>query len=320
MNLNKPRNFAITGVAGYVAPRHLKAIQAVGGELKAALDPHDSVGILDSCFPDCRFFTEHERFDRHLEKLTRSLEQERVHCVIVCSPNYLHDAHIRTAFRVGADVICEKPLVLNPWNLDMLEKLEAEAGCRVWNVLQLRLHPSIKALKRRLEATRPSTKHKVVLTYVTPRGEWYLHSWKGQINKSGGIATNIGIHFFDILSWLFGSSEKTEVHVADERTCSGTLELERASVQWFLTIDANALPERKKTEVQRAYRSITIDGEEVEFSTGSADLYTELYHQVLSGDGFGIAEARPSIEITRAIRVSEPIGVRPNSHPFLKRP
>lgn len=313
------RNFALTGVAGYVAPRHLKAIKDTDHRLVAALDPFDSVGILDSYFPDCAFFTEYERFDRHLEKLRRRSDEDRVHYVSVCAPNHLHDAHIRTALRVGADAICEKPLVLNPWNLDALAELEAETGQRVWTVLQLRVHPALVALKRSLDAEPPDRKHRVVLTYVTARGAWYLRSWKGVTEKSGGVGTNIGVHFFDLLTWLFGPLERLETHLSDERTCSGYLEMARADVQWFLSIDAAHVPEARRDEGERTFRSIQMDGEEIEFSGGFADLHTEIYRRTLVGEGFGIEDARAAIDIVRRIRVEPVRGPQPHSHPMARR-
>jgi UDP-N-acetyl-2-amino-2-deoxyglucuronate dehydrogenase len=311
------RNFALSGAAGYVAPRHLKAIKETGHQLIAAVDPFDSVGILDSFFPDCAFFTEYERFDRHLEKLKRMSDAERVHFVSICSPNHLHDAHIRTALRVGADAICEKPLVLNPWNLDALSELEAETGQYVWTVLQLRVHPALIALKEQLDAEPDRVKHQVVLSYVTARGAWYSHSWKGVLERSGGVATNIGVHFFDMLTWLFGPLESLEVHVSDDRTCAGTLELSHARVKWFLSIDAQHVPDDRRAKGERTHRSITVDGEEIEFSGGFSDLHTEIYRRTLVGDGFGIDETREAIQIVHRIRTEPPVGVLPHSHPFL---
>lgn len=312
------RNFALTGVAGYVAPRHLKAIRDTGGRLVAALDPCDSVGVLDSFFPDCAFFTEYERFDRHLEKLKRGPEADRVDVVGICSPNHLHDAHIRTALRVGADALCEKPLVLNPWNLDALQELEVESGRRVWTVLQLRVHPELEALKRRLDAeAEGGGKHQVVLTYITARGAWYLRSWKGVPEKSGGVGTNIGVHFFDLLTWLFGPVEHLETHVLDARTCAGSMEMARARVRWFLSIDARHLPEGRRLEGERTFRSIEMDGSEIEFSGGFGDLHTEVYRRTLNGEGFGIGEARSAIELVHRIRTQEPLGPRPDAHPLV---
>lgn len=308
-------NFALTGVAGYIAPRHLQAIRDTGGWLVAAVDPHDSVGILDQYFPETAFFTEFERFDRHLEKLRRGPEAERVHYVSVCSPNHLHDAHVRLALRVGAVAICEKPLVLNPHNLDALQDLEAEYGRRIYTVLQLRLHPALVALRERLlsEAKR---RHKVALTYVTSRGKWYRYAWKGDPQKSGGVATNIGIHFFDLLIWLFGPVRRSEVHVSEPERMGGFLELERADVSWFLSIDARDLPPHVQG-VQPTYRSITVDGEEVEFSGGFRDLHTVVYEETLAGRGFGIEDARPSIELVHQLRTARPVRPTGEVHPLL---
>lgn len=294
-------NFAITGVAGYVASRHLQAVKDVGGRLVAALDPHDSVGVLDQYFPDAAFFTEFERFDRHIEKLRRGPAAQRLHYLSICAPNHLHDAHIRFALRVGADAICEKPLVLNPWNLDALEDLERESGRRVYTVLQLRIHPTIVALRQQLAAS-PSAKHNVELTYCTPRGLWYRHSWKGNAEKSGGIVTNIGIHFFDLLLWLFGGVQKSALAVSEFARAGGTLELERANVRWFLSIDAADLP----PSARGTYRSMIVDGNEIKFSEGFTDLHTRVYAETLAGRGFGIADARPAIELAYRLRTDEP--------------
>ena len=313
------KNFAITGVAGFVAPRHLAAIKATGNRLVAAVDPHDAVGILDRYAFDVRFFTEIERFDRHIEKLRRGPEESRVHVMSVCSPNYLHDAHIRLALRAGADVICEKPLVINPWNLDPLEEIEAETGRRVYTVLQLRLHPQLMALKARLDAERSSTRHEVELTYITTRGGWYDVSWKGSDERAGGIATNIGIHFFDLLLWLFGTVQECVVHLHDLRRMAGALELERARVRWFLSTEPSDLPFAPEPGVRTTHRSITVDGRDVEFSDGFADLHTRVYEEVLAGRGFGIADARPSITLSSKIR-STPVTSDPDRrHPLLTR-
>ena len=312
------KNFAITGVAGYVAPRHLKAIKETGNRLVAAVDPHDSVGLLDSYFADVSFFTEFERFDRHIEKLRRQGEDQRVHYVSFCSPNYLHDAHCRFALRVGADIICEKPVVLNPWNIDALQELEKESGKRIYTVLQLRVHPSLIALKEKLQKEKSSFKKEIILTYVTSRGLWYLVSWKGQIEKSGGLATNIGIHFFDLLLWLFGKVEGSEVHLATPTRTAGYMELENARVKWFLSIEKSDLPEECKSKGKATFRSITIDGQEVEFSEGFTDLHTIVYRETLAGRGFGLADARPSVVLAHDIRNAKIIGVNENSHPFLK--
>ena len=296
------KNFALTGAAGYVAPRHLKAIKDTGNRLVAAVDPHDAVGVLDKYFFDVRFFTEFERFDRHLEKLRRGVEGERVDYVSVCSPNYLHDAHIRLALRVGAHAICEKPLVINPWNLDALKELEQETGRRVNTVLQLRLHPQLVALRERIRQGPASKVHEVSLTYITARGRWYDVSWKGSDERSGGVVTNIGIHFFDLLLWLFGAMSHCEVHTRDPRKMAGYLELERARVRWYLSTDVADLPFTPEPGTKTTHRSITVDGAEVEFSEGFADLHTRVYEEVMAGRGFGIDEGRPAIELSHTIR------------------
>jgi UDP-N-acetyl-2-amino-2-deoxyglucuronate dehydrogenase len=296
------KNFAAIGVAGYIAPRHLKAINDTGNNLIAAVDINDSVGILDKYFPDVRFFTEIERFDRHLEKLRRRSKEEKAHFVSVMTPNYLHDAHCRLALRVGANVICEKPLVINPWNLDQLAVIEEESEGTINTVLQLRLHPTLIALKRKLEQESNNHKHDVILTYITSRGPWYQVSWKGSPEKSGGIATNIGIHFFDLLQWLFGETDLVKVFISKPNCMSGFLELKRANVRWFLSVDENDLPVPIQPGQQKTYRSIIVNGEEIEFSRGFSDLHTMIYKNALEGDGFGIEDARPSIELTYRIR------------------
>jgi UDP-N-acetyl-2-amino-2-deoxyglucuronate dehydrogenase len=296
------RNFAITGVGGFVAPRHLEAIRATGNRLVAAVDPHDAVGILDRYAFEVRFFTEIERFDRHLEKLRRGSEEQRVHFLSICSPNYLHDAHIRMAMRVGADAICEKPLVINPWNLDALQDLERETGRRVNTILQLRLHPALIQLRDRIARSDSAHRHKVNLTYMTSRGRWYQVSWKGITERSGGLATNIGIHFFDMLLWLFGPLRGLDVQARDEWRTSGTLELERADVTWRLSADPSDLPFEAVAGKKTTFRSITVDGEEVEFSEGFTDLHTRSYEEILAGRGFGIEDARPSIDLARQVR------------------
>jgi UDP-N-acetyl-2-amino-2-deoxyglucuronate dehydrogenase len=303
-------NFAITGVAGFVAPRHLQAIKDVGGRLVAALDPHDSVGILDRYWGDAAFFTEFERFDRHIEKLRRGTDAQRVHYVSICSPNHLHDAHIRFALRVGAHAICEKPLVLNPWNLDALEQLERESDRRVCTILQLRLHPAVAAFRESLRASG-NRKHEVLLTYCTPRGRWYRHSWKGDAEKSGGVATNIGIHFYDLLIWLFGRVESSELHLREFARAGGTLELERGRVRWFLSIDGSDLPDG----VKGTHRSMTVDGREVEFTEGFGDLHTRVYAETLAGRGFGIGDARPAVELVHRIRTATPTEPSRDPHP-----
>ncbi len=312
-------NFAIIGVGGYVAPRHLRAIRETGNRLVAAVDPKDSVGILDQFGFDIHFFTEIERFDRHLEKLRRGPEEDRVHYVSICSPNYLHDAHCRLALRVGADVICEKPLVINPWNLDALAELEAETGRRINTVLQLRVHPALLALKAKLQQEAGRARREVVLTYVTSRGNWYHVSWKGQPEKSGGVATNIGIHLFDLLLWLFGPAGGLKVYYADAQRVSGWVELETARVKWFLSVDPGDLPPEARAAGKTTYRSIVVDGETLEFSEGFTDLHTRVYEETLAGRGFGIAAARPSIELTYRIRTAPLVAPDSDAHPALKQ-
>jgi UDP-N-acetyl-2-amino-2-deoxyglucuronate dehydrogenase len=314
-----PKKFAIIGVGGYIAPRHLKAIRDTGNNLVAAADPKDSVGILDQFGYDVSFFTEIERFDRHLEKLRRGPEAQRIQYITVCSPNYLHDAHCRLAMRVGADVICEKPLVINPWNLDQLEEIEAETGRKVNTVLQLRVHPELLRLKQTLQEDTSGKLHDVVLTYITSRGIWYHVSWKGQAEKSGGVATNIGIHFFDLLLWLFGSAGDVKLYHADDKRMSGYIELENAHVRWFLSVDVNDLPEAAVADGKKTFRSITVDGQEIEFSGGFTDLHTRVYEETLAGRGFGIQDARPSIELTHRIRTSPISTLDSLAHPFLKK-
>lgn len=294
------KNFALIGAGGYIAPRHLKAIKDTGNILIAALDKNDSVGILDSYFPEADFFTEFERFDRHLEKLKR--QGRKIDYVSVCSPNYLHDAHIRFGLRIGSDVICEKPIVLNPWNIDALEEIEKETGRKAFSILQLRLHPDIIALKQRIDSTSPGKKHEIELQYITTRGHWYFSSWKGDISKSGGIATNIGVHFFDMLLWIFGDVKDYKVFQHEKTVSSGSLELEKASVNWMLSIDANELPQEIKNKGKRTYRKLIIDGEAVEFSEGLADLHTQSYENILAGKGFPISETRKSIDLVHKIR------------------
>jgi UDP-N-acetyl-2-amino-2-deoxyglucuronate dehydrogenase len=297
------KNFALTGIAGYIAPRHLKAIKDTGNRLVAAVDPHDSVGILDSYFPEASFFTEFERFDRHLEMLRRANKGNQVHYLSICSPNHLHDAHMRLALRVGADAICEKPLVLNPWNLDQLQELERDFGTRIHTVLQLRVHPSLIRIKQELDMGTNNKKHTVRLNYVTTRGKWYRYSWKGNEERSGGITTNIGIHFFDLLIWLFGGVQESVVHLLQPEKAAGVLELERANVEWHLSLDAADLPAEHVQKNGRAtFRSISVDGEEIEFSEGFTDLHTRVYEEVLAGRGFGIDDARSSIELVHSIR------------------
>ncbi len=300
--MDKTYNFALIGAAGYIAPRHLKAIRDTGNNLVAALDPFDSVGIMDSYFPECNFFTEPERFDRHLDKLRRKNEGQQVQYVSICSPNYLHDAHIRLALRNEAHAICEKPIVLNPWNVDALQEIERESGKRIYTVLQLRHHPSIIALKKRIDDGPKDKIYDVELTYFTSRGKWYHISWKGDVQKSGGVATNIGVHFFDMLSWIFGDIKDLQVLTFQPDKSSGYLELERANVRWQLSLDMKDIPEELLLRGQRTYRSIKIEGEEIEFSDGFNDLHTVTYQQILNGGGYGLEEARTSIEIVHKIR------------------
>lgn len=304
----RPRNFALVGVGGFIAPRHLQAIHDTGHRLVAALDPHDAVVILDRYSYDVAYFREFERFDRHVEKLRRAGNEDRIDYVSICSPNYLHDAHVRFALRVGADAICEKPLVLNPWNLDALQELEAETGRRVYTVLQLRLHPAIVALKRRVEAAEGrDRRYEVDLTYVTARGNWYFASWKGDVQRSGGIATNIGVHFFDMLLWIFGPVSALEVHLSDARKMAGVLRLERATVRWFLSVDCNDVPPSAVRQGKTIHRALTIDGEEFDFSRGFDDLHTAVYRDILTGGGFGIEDARPSIQLVHDLRRAPPV-------------
>jgi UDP-N-acetyl-2-amino-2-deoxyglucuronate dehydrogenase len=318
MEIKPVRNFAMFGVAGFVAPRHLKAIRDTGNRLVAAMDPHDSVGVLDSYFPDASFFTEAERFDRHLEKLRRKSEQEHIHYISVCSPNYLHDAHIRLAFRLGADAICEKPTVIKPWNLDALQELEDETGRRVYSVLQLRLHPSLLALKQQYEQSQNRERAEVCLTYITRRGMWYHYSWKGDHEKAGGLAMNIGIHFFDFLIWLYGDVQSVNVHLREKDKLAGTLELEWARIRWFMSIDENDLPQSVRAKGGYAYRSITVDGQELELSEGFGDLHTRVYEEALAGRGFGIDEVRPSIALVHQLYKIDLSRSTEGLHPILK--
>jgi UDP-N-acetyl-2-amino-2-deoxyglucuronate dehydrogenase len=313
------KNFAMTGIAGYIAPRHLQAIKDTNNKLVAAMDPHDSVGLLDRYFPDVSFFTEFERFDRHAEKLKRESEENRIHYVTICAPNFLHDAHIRFALRIGADVICEKPLVLNPWNLDALEELEEIYGKKVNTILQLRVHPALMQLKEEINQTKKKTKREVTLTYITSRGLWYHFSWKGIKEKSGGIGTNIGIHFFDLLMWLFGDVQKNIVHYSDQYKMGGFLELENANVKWCLSLDSNDLPLKVLEEKKTTYRSIRVDGEEIHFSEGFTDLHTKVYERTLAGNGFGIKDARQSIILAHNIRTAPITTDRENMHLLIKK-
>lgn len=314
------KNFAITGVGGYIAPRHLKAIKDTKNQLVAAVDPNDSVGLLDQFSFDVRFFKEVERFDRHLEKLKRGPAADRVDFLTVCSPNHLHDAHCRLGLRVGADVICEKPLVINPWNLDLLQELEAETGKRIYNVLQLRVHPALVALQEKIQQeSRRGKNHAVELTYITSRGNWYDVSWKGNPEMSGGVPTNIGIHFFDLLTWLFGPCETAKVHLSDKRRMAGFLELERARVRWFLSVDSKDLPFPAEAGKKTTFRSITVDGQEIEFSEGFTDLHTRVYEEILAGRGHGIDTARPSVQLAHRLRTAELSPMDDTTHRLARR-
>ncbi len=310
------KRFALIGSAGYIAPKHMKAIKDCGGELVATLDKSDSVGIIDSYFPKANFFTEFERFDRFLDKQKR--KGEKIDYLVVCTPNYLHDAHIRFGLRYGCDVICEKPLVLNPWNVDALTEIEKETNHRVWNILQLRVHPSIIALKKQIEKGDKNKIYDIDLTYLTARGNWYYSSWKGDIEKSGGIATNIGIHFYDMLTWIFGEVEKNIVHLHTHDRAAGLLQLKQARVRWFLSINEELLPNKVKEKGLRTYRSIELEGKEIEFSTGFTDLHSICYENILKGGGFGLSDTRQSIEIVHDIRNAKVIKLMGNEHPLAK--
>ena len=309
------KNFALIGASGYIAPRHLKAIKDTNNLLLAALDKFDSVGVMDSYFPDADFFVETERFDRHIEMLKHE-QNISPDYFSICTPNYLHDSHIRMALRRGADAICEKPLVLNPWNLDALGRMERQTGGRIWNILQLRLHKSIIELKKKVEAAPEDKIFDVDLTYLTSRGNWYYTSWKGDKNKSGGIATNIGVHFYDMLGYICGKLKRNDVHVHTHDRAAGYLEFERARVRWFLSINYDVLPEEIKIRGQRTFRSITVEGEELEFSGGFTDLHTKVYQGILDGEGYGLEDARQAIEIVHDIRSAKVIGLKGDYHPF----
>ena len=311
------KRFALIGAAGYIAPVHMKAIKDTGNQLVAAFDPVDSVGIMDNYFPDANFFTEFERFDRYIHKMSRS-ETGLIDFMSICSPNYLHDSHVRFALRSNADAICEKPVVLNGWNIDALQSIERDTGRKVYTVLQLRLHPSIIALKKMVDETVTDTKYDVDLTYISARGNWYFSSWKGDEKKSGGVATNIGIHFFDMLGHVFGKLQQNILHYRDDSKTAGYLEYEKARVRWFLSIDRESLPAAVQLKEGRVFRSITINENEIDFSERLNDLYTVLYKDILVGGGFGLEENRAAIETVSSIRKQSPIGVSGNFHPFLK--
>jgi UDP-N-acetyl-2-amino-2-deoxyglucuronate dehydrogenase len=313
---SEPKNFGIIGVAGYIAIRHLHAIKETGNNLLASLDKFDSVGRIDSYFPESDFFVEFERFDRHFDKLKRS--GTKIDYVSICSPNYLHDSHIRFALRHHADAICEKPIVLNPWNIDALQEIEKETGNKIFTVLQLRLHPKILELREKIQNGPKGKVYDVDLTYITSRGNWYAISWKGDIQKSGGVATNIGIHFFDMISWIFGKEKQNIVHYSDPSKAAGFLELENARVRWFLSLDYNDIPAKIRATGKRTFRCITVDNEEIEFSEGFTDLHTLTYKEVLAGRGFGLNDSRRSVEIAYAIRNAKPAGLTGDYHPMLK--
>lgn len=310
------KKFALIGAAGYVAPRHMKAIKETGNQMVACLDPNDSVGIIDSYFPEASFFTEFERFDRHIDKRRRN--NDPIDMLSICSPNYLHDSHVRFGLRAGCDVICEKPLVLNPWNIDSLQEIEKETGNKVSTILQLRLHPSVIALKKKLAASKSQQKLDVDLTYITSRGQWYHRSWKGNLDKSGGIATNIGVHFFDLLHHLFGAVQDCQLHMSDANTAAGYLEFELARVRWFLSIDTNTLPAEIRLKGQRTYRSLQLNGEEFEFSGGFTDLHTKSYENILSGNSFSLEDNRVAIETVAKIRNMNCSGISSHCHPLVE--
>ena len=311
------KKFALIGAAGYIAPRHMQAIKATGNDLVAAYDPNDSVGIIDSHFPTAHFFTEFERFDRHVDKLHRQSTANRIEYMSICSPNYLHDSHMRFALRSGADAICEKPLVLNPWNIDGLLDIEKDTGRKVNTILQLRVHPAIIALKEKVKSEAKDKKYEVDLTYITSRGKWYLQSWKGDIKKSGGIATNIGVHFFDMLHFVFGELQNNIVHHVSDTKAAGYLEYANARVRWFLSVDIEDVPADIQAKGQRTFRSITVDGEEIEFSGGFTDLHNRSYEEILAGRGFGLEENRTAISTVSFIRDAAPTGLTGDYHPFL---
>lgn len=317
-NNNAQKNFGLIGAAGYIAPRHMKAIMETGNNLVAALDRFDSVGIIDRYFPDADFFVETERFDRHMDKLRRQGEN-KIDYVSICSPNYLHDAHIRLALRNDAHAICEKPVVLNPWNVDALREIEEECGKKIFNILQLRLHPSIVELKKNVDNGPPDKKYELDLTYITSRGRWYYVSWKGDMEKSGGVATNIGIHFFDMIGYVLGKVNQSVVHVSGKYTVAGFIETEKARIRWFLSLDNRYIPKEVFNKGQRTYRSVKIEDEEIEFSGGFDDLHTKMYEKILIGEGYSIEDARPSIEMVHFIRNAKPIGLKGDYHPILKK-
>lgn len=313
------KNFGLIGIAGFVAGRHLKAIKDTGNNLVAAVDPHDSVGILDSYFPEAQFFTQIELFERYIEAIRNESksEEEAISYISICTPNYLHDSHIHIALKSGSNAICEKPLTIDPRNIDRLYDLEYKTGKRVYTVLQLRLHPTLIALKKTLWLSKQTSKADVSLTYITRRGNWYASSWKSSIEKSGGLAMNIGIHFFDILLWLFGDCSKSELHLFRSEKMAGCLELEKATVRWFLSIDKSDLPRECAKNGRFAYRALTINDEPIDFSDGFTDLHTKVYEEILSGRGHGIDDAKPSLQLVDLINHSEVCPSSKTAHPFL---
>jgi UDP-N-acetyl-2-amino-2-deoxyglucuronate dehydrogenase len=315
---DKMKNFLLIGASGYIAPRHLKAIKDTKNHLVAALDLYDGVGIMDSYFPQADFFTEFERFDRHVDKLRR--KGTNIDYVSICSPNFLHDSHIRFGLRNGADVICEKPIVLNPWNVDALKNLEQETGKNIYNILQLRLHPSVIELKNKIANGDPNKIYDVDLSYITSRGHWYYTSWKGDVTKSGGVATNIGVHFFDMITWIFGDIKENVVHLHEHDRAAGYLQLEKARVRWFLSINYDTIPEEIREKGMRTFRSITVDGDAFEFSGGFTELHTRSYEHILEGNGFRISEAENAIQTVYNIRHQQPLGLKGDYHPLAKLP
>ncbi|MGB4839027.1 MAG: Gfo/Idh/MocA family oxidoreductase [Saprospiraceae bacterium] len=310
------KNFALIGAAGYIAPRHMKAIKDTDNELVAAYDPNDSVGIMDSYFPQAAFFTEFERFDRHVDKIRRM--GQKIDYVSICSPNYLHDAHMRFGLRSDADVICEKPIVLNPWNIDALRDIENETGRNIYTILQLRLHDSIKELKAKIDSGPSDKVYDFDLTYQTSRGNWYYTSWKGDATKSGGIATNIGVHFFDMLGWVFGKVKANIVHIHTHDRAAGYLEFDKARVRWFLSINYDTIPADVRATGKRTFRSMEVEGEQIEFSDGFTELHTDTYRDILNGGGYRVDASRQAIEIVHDIRTKPPVGLVGDYHPFAK--
>ncbi|MDD3724021.1 MAG: Gfo/Idh/MocA family oxidoreductase [Bacteroidales bacterium] len=310
------KNFGIIGVAGYIAPRHLRAIKDTGNNLIVALDKSDTVGIMDSYFPNSSFYTEFERFDRYVDKIKHT--EKKLDYISVCTPNYLHDSHIRFGLRTQCDVICEKPLVLNPWNIDAISMMEKETGKKVYNILQLRLHQAIIDWKKEIENGPKDKVYDFDLTYITSRGTWYYTSWKGVTEKSGGVATNIGVHFYDMLSWIFGEIKENIVHVYQHDRAAGFLRFEKARVRYFMSINADTLPQQAILEGKRTYRKIEMEGKEIEFSEGFTELHTESYRQILAGNGFSLEDSRQSIQIVSDIRNSKPVGLKGDYHPLAK--